>query len=91
MSAHTTLGEMMYAFLATHDTRDSELLELDVDDLSDTPTLKAALDGPERDKWAAAIQKELCNIQDENVYDLVDPSKEQIDNLLGNKLILCCK
>ena len=25
------------------------------------------------------------------MYDLVNPSKEQIDNLLGNKLILCRK
>ena len=71
-----TFGERMYAFLATHKAQDAALSDLDVDDLSDTPTLKVALDGPEKDKWIEAIRKELSTIQDEDVYDLVNPSQE---------------
>src|SRR5258708_36080495 len=58
--------------------------------LSDTPTLKDALTGPEKDKWVHAIHSEL-NIRSEDVYDLVDPKTENIKNLLGNKIVLCRK
>ena len=91
MSAHITLGEMMYALLTTQEVQDDTPSELDVDDLNDTPTLKTALDSPEKGKWIDAIEKELQSIRNEDIYDLVDLSKEQVDNLLGNKLVLCRK
>ena len=34
------------------------------------------------------IQVELDNIKAEEVYELVNPSVEKINNLLGNKIIL---
>src|SRR5258708_1271237 len=58
------------------------------EDLSDTPSLKAALASPEKDRWVTAIRSELDNIKAEDVYDLVDPKNEQIDNLHGNKIVL---
>ena len=61
---------------------------LDTDDLTDTLTLKAALDGPESDKWMTAICAELQNIKAEDVYELVNPACELIDNLPGNKIVL---
>ena len=81
----------MYAMLATSDTPEGTLSTLptpDTDDLTDTPTLKAALEGPERDKWMSAIHAELQNIKAEDVYDLIDPTHEPVDNLLGNKIVL---
>ena len=56
--------------LATLDTPEGTLSTLptpDTDDLTDTPTLKAALEGPERDKWMSAIHAELQNIKAEDV------------------------
>ena len=62
-----------------------------IDDLSDMPTLKATLAGPEEDQWVQAICSELDNIKSKDVYDLVDPTSENIENLLGNKIVLHCK
>ena len=62
--------------------------ESTIDDLSDTPTLKTALAGPEKDQWVAAIRTELDNIRAEDIYDLVNPANENVDNLLGNKIVL---
>ena len=75
----------MLATDGIHDDADSAV---DLEQLSDTPTLKTALNGPERDRWLDAIEKELRSIKDEEVYELVNPSEEHIDNLLGNKLVL---
>ena len=61
------------------------------EDLSNTPSLKAALASPEKGCWITAIHTELDNIKAEDIYDLVDPKKEKIDNLLSNKIVLCCK
>ena len=55
---------------------DNDSLSPNVDDLSDTPSLKVAMDGPKQDKWLAAIKKELQSIKDEKVYMLVNPSNE---------------
>ena len=63
---------------------DAEVIE----DLSDTPTLKTALSGPEKECWIQAIRNELDNIKSEDIYDLVDPKVEHIENLLGNKIVL---
>ena len=41
------LGEAMYTMLAQNITHDVNSLLLDIDDLSDTPTLKVVMDGPE--------------------------------------------
>ncbi len=59
-----------------------------VEDLLDTPTLKAALTGPEEDRWIQAICSELDNIKSKDVYDLVNPKSENVENLLGSKIIL---
>ena len=88
MLVHPTFGETMYAMLAQDIGIDNDSPSLYINDLSDTPSLKVALDGPEQDKWLAAIKTKLQSIKDEKVYTLVDPSKEQIENLLGNKFIL---
>ena len=62
LSAHASFGERMYAMLATTSPH-TELPMLDMDDLTDTLTLKATLDGPESDKWMTAIHAELQNIK----------------------------
>ena len=66
--------------LAQEMEHDSHSPSPHVDDLSDTPTLKVAMEGPEWDKWLTAIANELQSIKDEKVYELVDPSKEHIEN-----------
>ena len=62
-----------------------------IEDLSDTPMLKVALAGTEKDRWVSTICSKLDNIKAKDVYDLVDPKSENIENLLGNKIVLCCK
>ena len=62
-----------------------------VEDLSDTPSLKVTLAGPEKDQWVDTIRSKLSNIKLEDVYDLVDPNDKNVENLLGNKIVLCCK
>ena len=89
MTAHSTFGEWMYMMLTQEMEHDSHSPSPHVDDLSDTPTLKVAMEGPEWDKWLTAIANELQSIKDEKVYELVNPSKEHIKNLLGNKFVLC--
>ncbi len=59
-----------------------------IKDLSDMPTLKATLAGPEEDQWVQAICSKLDNIKSKYVYDLVNPRSENIENLLGNKIVL---
>ena len=88
MTAHSMFGETMYAILALDIGADDHLLSPNINDLSNTPSLKVAMDGPKQDKWLAAIKKELQSIKDEKVYMLVNPSNERIENLLGNKLVL---
>ena len=80
----------MQAMLATLKANDLSQFDTDaiLEDLSDTLTLKAALTGPEKDQWVHAIHSELDNIKSEDVYDLVDPKTENIENLLGNKIVL---
>ena len=78
----------MYAMLATDGIHDDADSAVNLEHLSDAPTLKTGLNGPERDRWLDAIEKELRSIKDEEVYELVNPSEEHIDNLLGNKLVL---
>ena len=88
MTAHSTFGERMYAMLAQEMGHANYSPSPHVDDLSDTPTLKVAMEGPEQDKWLTTIENKLQSIKDEKLYELVDPSKEHIENLLGNKLVL---
>ena len=76
----------MRAMLAARDP-DNEPGDF-IDDLEDTPTLKTVLAGLEKDCWVKAIHSELENIKSKDVYDLVDPKHESIENLLGNKIIL---
>ncbi len=80
----------MHALLATWEANDLGLKDADhiIEDLSDTPTLKMALAGPEKDRWTDAIHQELDNIKSEDVYDLIDPKSKNIENLLGNKIVL---
>src|SRR5260370_36208782 len=59
-----------------------------IKDLSDTLTLRVALSRPKKDCWVNAICSELNNIKSEDMYDLVDPSNQKIDNILGNKIVL---
>ena len=47
VAEHAMLGEAMYAMLRQNITHDVNSLLLDIDDLSDTPTLKVAMDRPE--------------------------------------------
>ena len=75
----------MYAWLA--DTNELESTDI-IEDLSDTPTLRTTLTGPERDHWVNTIHSKLENIKSEDVYDLINPQSENIDNLLGNKIVL---
>ena len=80
----------MYAMLAnlnTDNLGNSDPSHV-IEDLSDTPTLNTALAGPEKDQWVDAICSELSNIKSEDVYDLVNPESENIENLLGNKIVL---
>ena len=81
-------GDQMQAFLTNCDANDQSNSHDIIEDLSDTPTLRVALTGPEKHCWIDAIHSELDNIKAEDVYDLVDPSDQNIDNLLGNKIVL---
>ena len=80
----------MHALLATWEANDLGLKDADhiIEDLSDTPMLKMALAGLKKDRWTDAIHQELDNIKSEGVYDLIDPKSENIENLLGNKIVL---
>ena len=62
-----------------------------VEDLSDTLPLKVTLARPEKDQWVDAICSKLSNIKSEDIYDLVDPNDKNVENLLGNKIVLCHK
>ena len=77
----------MLASLNTDNLGDSDPSHV-IEDLSGTLTLKTALAGPEKDRWVDAICSELSNIKSEDVYDLVNPKSENIENLLGNKIEL---
>ena len=83
-----TFGDQLQALLAAEDADHLLNSQEVIEDLSDTLTLKVALDSPEKDQWIDAIHSELNNIKLEDVYELVDPNSEKIENLLGNKIVL---
>ena len=73
-----------------HEDIDWSLLT-DDNDASDNPTLCQALDGIEAEDWDAAIRDKLNSFKEADVYELVDPDTVEIENLIGNKLILSKK
>ena len=56
-------------------------------DLPDTPTLREALAGAERDQWHAAILEELAAIREAGTWELVDPNPS-IQNIIGCRFVL---
>src|SRR5260221_13631211 len=80
----------MHTLLANSDGYDSTKFDTSnpSEDRSDSPALRSALAGPEKDRWVTAIRSELDNTKAEDVYELIDPKREKIDNLLGNKIVL---
>ena len=71
----------MHALLTTWNGEKISTFDPDgtIEDLSDTPTLRAALTGPEKDQWVSAIHSELDNIKREDIYDLVNLELVKVD------------
>src|SRR5260370_28467483 len=86
--AHLSFSDQIHLMLVDVESDDNPNLLGMINDLSDMPTLKAALAVPEEDQWVQAICSNLDNIKSKDVYDLVNPTSENIENLLGNKIVL---
>ena len=63
-----------------------EVIKRDTD-LPDSPSLRDALAGPERDSWHAAVLEELAAIKDAKTWTLVDRTPN-IRNVVGCRFVL---